>query len=449
MRARVLTLLLALLLAGCATDEGGDPSDVTPSAPVPSTVAPTSDAPPGPPASNLTLSFARATLNATPGHAVTFPVTLTHEDEAGAVVVHLEGAGVQGSVPALFSPGSPATYFLTVDVAADAAPGERRLAAVVVDAAGRELLRREGAATVVVRAAGDGYEPGDVGRVVYAGRLAETGATFNTNDPALQGLAFAKTTDYSFSQGGTLPVTSLPRPSVVPGFHEAVLGMAPGESRTVTFPPEKGYGNATEERRFPREDVLLRRETLDLPEATLYPQDFAAYLNDTGQGSPEDYEVGERVVHERNGETLYYRIVEKTAEVVRLRLHAEVGDRFTLYPSWPNASVVEAANDTTATLYTTPTTPEGEAFTHHSHWPQLSRVERVNGTAIVVRHDPPVDFRFTMPSSSPFAPPQSYTVVSVDDVEIVASTPATHRLAGHALTFDILLAELVKGGDDG
>jgi len=45
----------------------------------------------------------------------------------------------------------------------------------------------------------------------------------------------------------------------IPGFEEAIVGMSPGESRTVRIPPEKGYGRY-------REDKVIKIDKKDLPE---------------------------------------------------------------------------------------------------------------------------------------------------------------------------------------
>ncbi len=45
---------------------------------------------------------------------------------------------------------------------------------------------------------------------------------------------------------------------VIPGFDEAVLGMKLGETKTVTIPPEKGYGSH-------RDDLLIKINKAELP----------------------------------------------------------------------------------------------------------------------------------------------------------------------------------------
>lgn len=45
----------------------------------------------------------------------------------------------------------------------------------------------------------------------------------------------------------------------IQGFEEAIIGMSPGESKTVEIPPEKAYG-------FYREDRVFKLDKKDLPE---------------------------------------------------------------------------------------------------------------------------------------------------------------------------------------
>lgn len=70
---------------------------------------------------------------------------------------------------------------------------------------------------------------GDTVKVHYTGKLS-TGVIFDTSegcDPL----------EFEIGSG-----------SFIPGFEEAVIGMGPGESKTVQIPPEKGYGNYREDR---------------------------------------------------------------------------------------------------------------------------------------------------------------------------------------------------------
>ena len=70
---------------------------------------------------------------------------------------------------------------------------------------------------------------GDTVKVHYTGKLG-TGVIFDTSegcDPL----------EFEVGSG-----------SFIPGFEEAVVGMSPGESKTVQIPPEKGYGHYRDDR---------------------------------------------------------------------------------------------------------------------------------------------------------------------------------------------------------
>jgi peptidylprolyl isomerase len=81
---------------------------------------------------------------------------------------------------------------------------------------------------------------GDIVRVHYAGKL-EHGVPFDTSrgEEALQ---------FKIGEG-----------RLIPGFEEAVIGMTPGETKTVRIPPDKGYGRY-------RDDKVITLERRDLPE---------------------------------------------------------------------------------------------------------------------------------------------------------------------------------------
>lgn len=72
---------------------------------------------------------------------------------------------------------------------------------------------------------------GDTVTVEYTGKL-EDGTVFDTSE-----------------DHGPLSFT-IGEQEVIPGFQEAVVGMAPGESETTTVAPENAYGERSEERIF-------------------------------------------------------------------------------------------------------------------------------------------------------------------------------------------------------
>jgi peptidylprolyl isomerase len=80
---------------------------------------------------------------------------------------------------------------------------------------------------------------GDTVRVHYSGKL-DTGVLFDSSE-GCEPLEF-----------------ELGSRRLIQGFEEAVVGMSPGESKTVQIPPEKGYGTY-------REDRLIKVDKKDLP----------------------------------------------------------------------------------------------------------------------------------------------------------------------------------------
>ena len=80
---------------------------------------------------------------------------------------------------------------------------------------------------------------GDTVRVQYSGKL-DTGVLFDSSDGS-------DPLEFELGSG-----------RLIQGFEEAVIGMSPGESKTVQIPPEKGYGRY-------REDRVIKVDKKDLP----------------------------------------------------------------------------------------------------------------------------------------------------------------------------------------
>jgi len=116
---------------------------------------------------------------------------------------------------------------------------------------------------------------GDKVKVHYTGRLTD-GTVFDTS------LERDEPLEFTLGQG-----------AVIQGFEQAVLGLRPGESRSVEIPPESAYGPH-------REDMTVLVERSQLP-PDLDPQ------------------VGQRLeVGHANGNTLLVTVTEVTGEAVRL-----------------------------------------------------------------------------------------------------------------------------------
>ncbi len=77
---------------------------------------------------------------------------------------------------------------------------------------------------------------------------------------------------------------------VIPGFDEAVVGMKAGETKTVTIPPEKGYGPRNEE-------LLIKINKTELP-PDLDPQ------------------IGSRIEFSKDKQRLQLTVAEVTGDAV-------------------------------------------------------------------------------------------------------------------------------------
>lgn len=389
----------------------------------------------------VTATLSRAEANATPGHDVTYFVAVNNRGAATRdVVVEIDGIVDGRSEMVSVRGNSTGGIFVTVQVPEGTPEGEHALDVRLLD--GTELLReRSGAAVLRILPPAPGLEPGDTAELIYTGRLTATGRVFNTNDPELLAAQFAKTDNYRFSQG-LLPLQTTPRPNIVPGLYEGLLGMQPGEHRTVSFGPEKGYGPATEEINESRDEVIVRDLTLVNDVQRVARATFDTYITESRQGDPTSYQPNDTFTLEQNGNDWPYKVAEIDDEVVGYRLAAVVGDAYTVYPFWPNASVVTSIDDDHVSFRTTPTTAINETFTMKAFWPEMSAIRDVNETRVIVRHTPPVGFTYTMVSQLGQA--REATIKEVSESRIVVAIPSPNPLAGRDLTFDVIMMTLDK-----
>ena len=119
-----------------------------------------------------------------------------------------------------------------------------------------------------------GAKRGDMVRVHFTGRL-EDGTVFDTS---------AERGPYEFTIGES---------RIVPGFAQAVIGMKPGESKTVEIPAKKAYG-------------LHRKEMI----AVIERSKLAAHLNP---------EIGQRLrIDQADGQKIPATVIKVSASSVTL-----------------------------------------------------------------------------------------------------------------------------------
>lgn len=393
-------------------------------------------------ASAFRLDAARSTLNVTSGHTVTFDVIVANRgDKAQDVIVTIDGEGIAaGSGNARVPAGSNMTAFVPIDVPATLVPGTYPLHLKMTSADGKLARERSDLLKLRVLPVTLGFDDNSRVSLLYTGHLASSGKVFNSNDPALLPLNFPKSDQYRPSSG-ELPVQGGPEPQVVIGFYRALKGLQAGESRTVTIAAADAYGNATTETKVPRVETLERNFTLPVRIETVARTTFDNYMNDTNQTGP--FVPGKVFFFVQGPNHWPYRVTSYEANNVGYEVAVQPGQSYTLYPFWPNASVVQSVNASVVVFHTTPTTKVGDSFTMRNYWPGMSAVDSLNESAIVVKHSPPIGFKYTIPASQQQQATDA-TVRNVTDTEIVVSSPSTNPLAGQDLVFDVLALEVTR-----
>ncbi|WP_297494978.1 peptidylprolyl isomerase [Thermococcus sp.] len=91
---------------------------------------------------------------------------------------------------------------------------------------------------------------------------------------------------------------------IIPGLDEALIGMKPGERRTVTIPPEKAYG-------MPNPELVIKVPVEEFTKAGLEPQEGLYVMTDSGIA--KILEVRENLVsldfnHPLAGKTLIFEV---------------------------------------------------------------------------------------------------------------------------------------------
>lgn len=150
-----------------------------------------------------------------------------------------------------------------------------------------------------------GIEPGDQATIEYTGRLADDeGTVFDTSREAVAeeaGLAEAQPErEYE-------PLTVEPGAGqLIEGFDEGLIGLEEGDTETITVPPEKGYGERTDDR-------VMEQDREEFEERLGQPPEEGMRIQTERQQVGEVVEVTEEVVrldfnHELAGETLEFDV---------------------------------------------------------------------------------------------------------------------------------------------
>lgn len=142
-------------------------------------------------------------------------------------------------------------------------------------------------------------EKGDFVVFNYIGRF-ENGEIFDTTyeDIAREAGIYIEDRGYG-PLGANVGVGEL-----IPGMDEALIGMEVGEKKTITIPPEKGYG-------MPRDDLIIDVPKSEFEKAGIEPIEGAYIMTDSGIAKITTIE-GENVTldfnHPLAGKTLIFEV---------------------------------------------------------------------------------------------------------------------------------------------
>ncbi|MDF1557634.1 MAG: FKBP-type peptidyl-prolyl cis-trans isomerase [ANME-2 cluster archaeon] len=266
-------------------------------------------------------------------------------------------------------------------------------------------------------AGGPVVEVGDIVSIEYTGKFLD-GEVFDTSDPEIAigaGL-------YEPGRPYRPLVFTVGSGMMIEGMDIGVLGMHEGESRTLTIPPEKAYGQA--------DPAAIQVIPLidDYPLEEMFPSvtEMSGIQFTMSFGS--DYEVGDSV--QLPGSTINLTIINMD-DTVNLSIALDVGDSFTSEDRPWNETVV-AANSTYITIRHQ--VEVGDVYTLQGA-PWNSTIIDVTDTNMTVRHNPIPDTTVQT----------AYGPIQIHFNEDGITLDQNSFLAGKTLVFDVEIVSIEKG----
>lgn len=161
----------------------------------------------------------------------------------------------------------------------------------------------------------------------------------------------------------------------IKGLIEGLVGLKEGDSKTIgPIPPEEAYGV------YPKVGDVV---TVSDPSLG---KDFKIQIINIINNSIMPAEYQETY---GNGTTTLFVLRDDSYSL---------GEKTTMFPSWENATVVTAINETKMSTYTTPPENKRENFTwieiagqtETIYWENASSITSINDTTIVITHNPEI-----------------------------------------------------------
>ncbi|MBA1341838.1 MAG: FKBP-type peptidyl-prolyl cis-trans isomerase [ANME-2 cluster archaeon] len=271
-------------------------------------------------------------------------------------------------------------------------------------------------------------ETGDTVQVDYTGKLPD-GTVFDTSDPEVAVSAGV----YQEGRPYQPLVVGVGAHNVIKGFEDGLLGMKEGESRTLTIPPEDGYGPLDPT----KIDVVPQLN--DIPATQTFEREIQVPEIQFNMTFGTENDVGDTVTIPDSPINL--TIIE-IGDIVKLSYDMEVGDRIEGGQTLWSDEVIEV-NSTHIVMRHDVEVGDVIQFPE-SLW--NSTVLEVTGTNITLQHNPIPDTTFYITVQTMFGPQQVPAQVHFNETDIILDS--NHFLAGKTLTFEVEVVAIEKANTE-
>jgi FKBP-type peptidyl-prolyl cis-trans isomerase 2 len=211
---------------------------------------------------------------------------------------------------------------------------------------------------------------------------------------------------------------------LIEGFDSGVLGMKVGEKKTLTIPPEEGYGPIDPS----KIQVIPLIDEIPLVQDIPFPETIELELFQFNQTFGTDYAVGDSV--QLPDTTINFTIVN-ISETVNITRDMKVGDTYDPGEQSPWDETVLAMNETHLTVKHNVKVGDVLQFPGP---PWNSTVIDVDETNLTIQHNPIPDTTVETYSGS----------VKIHFNETAISLDNNHFLAGKTLVFDVEIVDIIK-----
>lgn len=393
--AIAICLTLTLVLAGCASPGGPD----------------------GEVAGELTLA---------PGSSASAPLTFegvnaTPED-AQLSITDADGLDAQPPETLLAGDNGTLNAWLTVAAPEDAEPAEHQVA---VSLEGPDGQSQAAVVNVEITQPDETLAEGEIAMLHLTARTPEGKVAFTTDKNVSQS-PFPTTESFQPPQRPGPTQVPLQQQAQLPGdLLERLVGAGVGQDLSTEIP--EAFGPETIEQPQQREETVER--TQQQQRSTEIPRQIAEQQQLIDSSTEEGDEL------DIPGTPLPYVVEHLNETAVVLSLDVEENETYTLHEAWPNGTEVTEVNETTVTLYTTPTHEPGERFTWNPDWPNATEIVELTDEQIVLEHTPDVGTTYTQRGQQ--GQMVELTVADVTEDEIIVHQDNPHPLAGMTMTFEI------------